>query len=177
MDPLSLINQVAPSFVLPDRDGTLHQLEDWRGRLVILVFWSPDCPHAVRLDEHLRVLARQGWGDVALLRIAGSLDGVEGERCLLDDLPSEVILVDEAQQVADMFCAQVTPHVVVLDAAGIVRYSGAPDDATLRQRTPTRSYLSEALEAIRSGQLPEFQTCPAFGCAIVRRHAPPRAGS
>lgn len=169
MDPLSLVNHPAPHFLLLDREGRPHRLDDWRGRLVVLVFWSPECGHVARLDARLHELKQQAWEDVAVVRIASCPDGTAAEDRLLE--ACEPILIDEAQQAAEAFGAQVTPHVVVLDAGGIVRYVGAPDDVTLRQRTPTRVYLEEAVQALRSGRLPDPQAVPAFGCAIARRCA------
>jgi peroxiredoxin len=169
MDPVSLVDQPAPPFTLPDRQGRLRRADEWRGRLTLFVFWSYECSHATRLDARLHHLRQHGWSDVAVVRIACSPEspgnGARGPGLEVSD----PILIDEAQQVADLYAARVTPHVVVVDAEGIVRYIGAPDDVSLRQRTPTRSYLEDAVEALRAGRCPEPQAVPAFGCAIARR--------
>jgi len=34
----------APGFELPDIDGKLHRLEDYRGKVVVLNFWATWCP-------------------------------------------------------------------------------------------------------------------------------------
>jgi peroxiredoxin len=169
MDPVALLNLPAPEFVLPDREGVPFQLADVRGRLVVLVFWSAECPHATRLDPHLETLAQQAGQELAVLRIASSLPEAQDEPNP-SGLPwAGPLLFDVQQLVADLFGVLVTPHIVVIDRSGVVRYSGAPDDVTFRQRAPTRSFLDEALDALRSGGLPEPQAVPAFGCAITRR--------
>jgi peroxiredoxin len=169
MDPIALLNLPAPEFVLPDQEGVPFQLADLRGRLVVLVFWSAECPHATRLDPHLETLARQAGQELAVLRIDSTPPAGQEEPHPSGLLWAGVILLDAQQSVADLFGALVTPHIVVIDRSGIVRYSGAPDDVTFQQRTPTRSYLDEALEAVQSGRLPDPQAVPAFGCAITRR--------
>jgi len=79
-----------------------------------------------------------------------------------------IVLIDPACQVADMFEAQTTPHVFVIDREGILRYRGPVDDVTFRQKVPTRFYLDMAVESLLEGQLPTLTEAPAYGCAIVR---------
>ena len=168
MDPLARINLPVPEFVLPDQAGVPFRLADLHGRLVVLVFWSAECPHATRLDPHLEALAQQAGEDVAILRISDSPSAAQEEPQPSAPASGGVLLIDSQQSVAELFGALVTPHIVVIDRSGIVRYSGAPDDVTFLQRTPTRSYLDEALEAVQAGRLPAPQAVPAFGCAITR---------
>jgi len=55
-----------------------------------------------------------------------------------------------------------------VDRAGVLRYRGAVDDTSFRQRVPTRSYLDEAVDALLDGRLPTVAEVPAFGCSIIR---------
>jgi len=55
-----------------------------------------------------------------------------------------------------------------VDREGILRYRGAVDDITFRQRKATRFYLEEAVEALLDNRVPELQETPAYGCTIVR---------
>jgi hypothetical protein len=56
----------------------------------------------------------------------------------------------------------------VIDAEGRLRYQGAFDDVTFRQRTATRWYAIEALEALLAGQPVAIPETPAYGCSIQR---------
>lgn len=78
------------------------------------------------------------------------------------------VLVDVQHAVADLYGAVTTPHVFVIDREGILRYRGAVDDITFRQRFATRFFLQEAIEALLEGRLPALPETPAYGCAIVR---------
>jgi hypothetical protein len=78
------------------------------------------------------------------------------------------VLIDAQHRIADLYGAQTTPHVFVVDANGLLRYRGAVDDVTFRQRQATRFYLEEAVEALLEGRSPEIQETPAYGCTIVR---------
>lgn len=163
------LNRLAPDFELPDLAGRLHRLSDYRGRIVIVNFWSADCPHVERTDAlMLASLAR--WGEnVALLSIASNanestsvVESVSRGRGL------PVVLLDAEHKVADRYDVQITPEVYVIDREGVLRYRGAVDDVNFRQREPKRNYLNEAVDALLAGDLPAMGEVPAFGCALVR---------
>ena len=88
----------------------------------------------------------------------------------------KTVLLDPAQAVADAYQAQATPHTFVVDEQGVLRYRGAPDDTGFGFRPATRSYLADALAALRTGSLPDPAETPARGCAIVRRLDPGSKG-
>jgi hypothetical protein len=79
-----------------------------------------------------------------------------------------LLLLDENHRVADLYEAITTPHVFVMDRGGILRYRGAVDNVSFRQRRPTRFYLDEAVEALLAGHFPPVVETPAYGCTIVR---------
>ena len=78
------------------------------------------------------------------------------------------VLIDAQHFVADLYEAVTTPHAFVVDRQGILRYRGAVDDVTFRQRKATRFYLEEAVEALLEDRLPELTETPPYGCTIVR---------
>lgn len=171
MDEKIVINvdSPAPDFSLPDLNGDLHWLSDYVGRIVLLNFWSAECPWSSRGDEEILELVKD-WGQaVAYLPIAAN---VNEDRGMINDesrkrgLP--ILLIDNNHQVADLYGAVTTPHIFVIDALGILRYQGAFDDVTFRQRTPTQNYLKTAVEALLRNQLPDPAQTPSYGCIIVR---------
>ncbi len=178
MAPLTLVNRPAPDFTLPDLDGKERRLSETRGRILVLAFWSAECPHAARLDADLARLAT-GWPEeVVLWRVACMANEAAAlirDRARAIDLAP--ILLDADQAVADVYGVQVTPHLFLVDRGGKIRYCGAPDDVTFRQRVASRSYLEEAMQALLRRALPAVNETPAFGCALVRsRPLPSRDG-
>jgi peroxiredoxin len=163
------INQPAPDFQLPDLQGALHQLSDFRGRIVIVNFWSAECPHSERTDRSTMACLVQ-WGQaVQMLSIAANRNEpvpMLAEAARVRRLP--MVLVDADDAVADAYEAVTTPHSFVVDRDGILRYRGAVDDVTFRQRKATRFYLEEAVERLLAGRLPELQETTSYGCTIVR---------
>jgi len=163
------INQPAPEFTLPDLNGRIHMLSDYRGRIVIVNFWSAECPHSERFDTDITACLAQWGADVALLSVASNANEPEGMLAAAArrrKIP--VVLRDADRSVADRYEAQTTPHVFLIDRQGILRYRGAVDDVSFRQREPTRFYLREAVEALLAGRLPEIADVQPFGCTIVR---------
>jgi thiol-disulfide isomerase/thioredoxin len=163
------LNQPAPEFTLPDLDGRIHMLSDYRGRIVIVNFWSAECPHAKRVDTDITACLVQ-WGvDVVLLPVASNANESDGMLVAVArqrKLP--LVLRDADQSVADRYEAQTTPHAYVVDRQGILRYRGAVDDVAFRQRVATRFYLKDAVEALLASSLPEVTEVQPFGCTIVR---------
>ena len=163
------INQPAPDFQLPDLRGKHHKLSDYHGKIVILNFWSAECPHSERTDRSLLKYLVKRDVDVKLLSIAANRNE---SLSMLEDVSKmrqiPEVLIDAEHVIADIYEAVTTPHVFVVDREGILRYCGAVDDVTFRHRQATRFFLEEVVDALLAGQLPEVRETIAYGCAIVR---------
>ncbi len=163
------INQPAPDFELPDLHGKIHRLGDYRGRIVIVNFWSCECPHSRRTDKAIMSMFVQWRNDVVMLFIASNRnEKVQDVKKAAGARRLRTVLLDADCTVADLFEAQTTPHVFMIDREGILRYRGAIDDVTFRKRIPTRFFLDLAVESLLAGRLPELTDSPAYGCTIVR---------
>lgn len=163
------LNQPAPDFELPDLQGNPHHLSTYRGKIVMINFWSAECPHSERADKSLLERLSHWDGEVELLSVAANrnesaqmLEEVANARRL------PTVLIDVQHVVADLYEAVTTPHVFIVDRDGILRYRGAVDDVTFRHRQATRFYLDEAVQALLEDRVPELQETTAYGCAIVR---------
>jgi len=166
---MATLNQPAPNFELPDINGKVQRLSDYRGKIVILNFWSCECPHSERTDYAIMAMFVQWRDDVAMLSIASNRNEIVATVkpvAKARALPN--VLMDAQCFVADLYEAQTTPHVFVIDRDGVLRYRGAVNDETFRQRKIARFFLDEAVEALLAGRLPTTAESPAYGCAIVR---------
>lgn len=167
---LLTINQPAPDFTLPDLNGQMHSISDFRGQILIVNFWSAECPWSLRVDQALVKQLRQ-WGDrVIWLSVASNLN--ESKDLLLQEslqrkLP--LVLHDENNSIADLYAALTTPHLFVVDSEGILRYQGAYDDVTFREQEPTQDYLVMAVNALLLGEQPKLSQTDSYGCSIVRQ--------
>jgi peroxiredoxin len=164
--PKPVIGEPAPFFQLVDLDDQPVTLDRFLGRTIILNFWSADCPWSERADRAL-----VAWQDrVELISVAVNDEPPD----LLNEAAAErglrLVLRDPDQQVADLYGVIVTPQLFLIDSGGILRYQGAFDDVTFRQKDPTRLYLIEALEALLEGAPISEPETPPYGCAIVRKN-------
>jgi peroxiredoxin len=163
---------LAPQFTLPDLEGHPHSLKDFRNRIVIINFWSAECPWSQRCDTELRSLLDEWGKQVDLLTVASNAnESIEMLKQAAAERQLPIVLHDADQIVADLYRAKTTPHLFVLDSNGILRYQGAFDDITFRQREATAKYLPAAIEALLAGRKPENAQITPYGCALVRHSA------
>lgn len=164
-----MINSPAPDFSLPDLEGRIHHLSGYRGQIVVVNFWSAECPWSAQSDAVLEQDARAWGARVVVLRVASNANESDD---LLRQTARErglrPVLKDADAHTADLYAAQTTPHCFVIDQAGILRYRGAFDDRTFRQRTASRFYVREAVHALLEGRLPAVQETAPYGCTITR---------
>lgn len=163
------IGRPAPDFSLIDLQGEPHTLSELRGRLVVVYFWSAECPSVKRADQLLEEWL-PAWGRrvVALPVASNSNETPEMLSQVAFDRSLSLVLRDAGHHLADAYGATTTPHVYVIDENGVLRYQGGIDDTTFRQRTPTRFYLKEAVEALLAGAAPDPAETAPYGCTIVR---------
>lgn len=155
-------------FTITDLDGNSRELNEFKGKVVIINFWSAECPWAKRFDETVLPMIDAWNGEVVLLQIASNANET------LDEIKSvatvrglDLILLDSDQAVANMFGAVTTPHVYIIDREGVLRYQGAFDDVKFRQPEPTINYLELAVEALLDGKTPELDSVDPYGCTVV----------
>ncbi len=169
MDTIIKIGELAPRFRLYDLNGEAHTLEDFLGWIVVLNYWSAECDWCKRVDIELVNLVGPWKDRVKVFWIASNenesrelIEKTATERKLPD------VLLDSDHQVADLYGAQTTPHFFVLDVGGTLRYQGAWDDITFRNRTATQVYMPVVINALICGQAPAVTSTPAYGCTLVR---------
>jgi thiol-disulfide isomerase/thioredoxin len=114
----------APGFSLIDVRQQLHDLADYRGKVVILEFMQVACPHCAAFNSVLQKV-EQKYGDrVAVLAIVNPPSDVPKVNAyLITNKVSHPILFD-CGQVAYSYLRTTsfdTPHVYLIDANGGIR--------------------------------------------------------
>jgi peroxiredoxin len=127
------IGEPAPALALPDLTGKTVELADFRGRLTLVLFWSPRCGFCQQMLPGLKAWeAHLPEGAPQLLVV--STGSVEENRA--QGLRSPVVL-DQAFAVGNAFGADGTPMAVLVDAAGHIASnlaSGAAEVLALARR-------------------------------------------
>lgn len=167
-----LINRFAPDFSLSAVNGSRVSLSDYRGSFVVLTFWSAECPWSRRADV-LLVYRSLSWTPKGVNIVGVASNVTETENEIAHEIEKRGIrypvLLDLEQSVADAYKAQTTPHFFVLDKRGIVRYTGALDDASFKQPRPKVLHLDRAVAALLENRTPDPAVTLPYGCAIVRQ--------
>jgi peroxiredoxin len=172
------LGAMAPGFALTDLDGVAVRLDDLRGKTVVLEWFNPGCPfvkYAHGEDGPLRDLPAEAIEEgVVWLAINSGGPGKQGHgletnqesRAEWDmDYP---VLLDESGETGQRYDARTTPHMYVIDPAGVLVYAGALDNqplGRLKGDAPT-NFVTEALADLSAGDAVGTPETKAYGCSV-----------
>jgi len=172
----SRIGRPIDEFKLHDWRGLEHKLSQLSGdhKLVVVAFLGCECPLAVtyapRLEEIAKRYAEQGVAVVGInSNRQDSLTDV-GNFAKRHEL-TYPLLKDPDNGVADLFGAERTPEVFVLDASRTVRYRGRIDDqfgVGIQREKAKSNDLTAALDQLLKGEAVTVPETQAPGCLIGR---------
>jgi peroxiredoxin len=172
--------QPAPDFTVRDSAGRDVRLSSFKGKPVVLEWTNHDCPYVRKHygTGNMQALQRDATGQgVIWLTISssstgaqGHVNGLEAEKLTSDRKASPTaFLLDHDGRVGRLYGATATPHMYVIDKAGVLAYMGAIDDkpSTNRDDVPiARNYVREALGAVQNGQPVKTASTRVYGCSI-----------
>ncbi len=169
MATLIELGQKIPEISSVDLHGERHSSHEVQGKILVLIFWSAECPWSERADKVLSTW-REAWGErVVVWMIASNRNETANDMLeIAQDRKLGTVLLDDELSLADQFGAVTTPHCFVIDTQGTLRYRGAIDDVNFRQREATQFFLKEAVDALLSGGRIDPVETPGYGCTIVR---------
>jgi peroxiredoxin len=170
------LGTIAPSFRLPDTDGRLVSLQDFRdAEALLVIFMCNHCPFVQHLRGALAQFARDYQGTGLALVGINSNDVVNYP----DDRPEKMAeekkkfgygfpyLYDETQEVAKAYRAACTPDLFLYDADRRLAYRGQFDDSRPGNGTPTTGAdLREAVDAVLARKPVAKEQKPSIGCNI-----------
>ncbi len=169
---MTVIGDRAPTFALPDTEGTTH--EPGGGPVMVVVFTCNHCPYALAWHERIVGVAGDyaGRGVRVLAVNPNDAERYPGDsplqmraRVERGEFGGVPYLRDESQDVARAYGAKTTPDVFVLDAGGVLRYRGAPD-GDYDDPAQDAAFLRGALDAVLDGRDPDPPETPPVGCSI-----------
>lgn len=173
------VGEIAPDFELRDVNGRAHRLSQYRGKIVVLEWFDPQCPFVTYayddgpLTEMRTRYAAAGiaWLGVystnaAHAAMAPSLLREFAERRKL----AAPILIDADGSVGKLYAARTTPHMFVINNRGLLVYSGALDNAPrgiVERAAGKTNYVDSAIEDLRSGHAVTISSTRPYGSAIL----------
>lgn len=166
----------APDFSLPDTNGKIVSLADFRNQTaLVVIFMCNHCPYVIHIRDGLAQLAR----DYAPRSV--SLVGINANdvKNYPADSPARMqaevktagyifpYLYDETQAVAKSYRAACTPDIFLFDQNRRLVYRGQLDDSRPGNGLPvTGRDLRAALDALLAGQPVPAHQKPGLGCNI-----------
>jgi peroxiredoxin len=177
------IGEPAPDFDLLDLEGRRYKLSHFRGKMIVLEWFNPDCAavvYAYGEGELREMKARHASNGIVWLTINSSAPGETGADLALNQQfvanhhLTQPILLDPTGVVGRSYGARTTPEMFVVNERGVLVYSGALDNAprgrvqSLAQKT---NYVEMAIADLRSGHAVTQTNTRPYGCEI--RYARP----
>jgi len=174
------VGEPAPDFTAPPTKGTPVSLGEYKGKIVILEWTNHECPYVRKHYEsgNMQALQREATGQgVVWLTLISSAKGEQGyvSAGQADDLTAvrkatpTAVLLDEKGTVGHLYGATNTPHMYVVDKAGMLVYAGAIDDRPTTRRADVQganNYVRAALESVAAGQPVKTPVTRAYGCTV-----------
>ncbi|MFO0562207.1 MAG: TlpA disulfide reductase family protein [Polyangiales bacterium] len=117
-------NRTAPDFTLRDKDGRPVRLSDFRGRTVVLHFWSRTCPPCI--DELQRSLPAfdelvHGRQDVALVLVTTDPNWESVSTLVPEGFRSPILFDPQSSVVGAKYGTRLFPETWVIDPRGVIR--------------------------------------------------------
>lgn len=176
----AMVGSPAPDFTLTDSMGKQHSLKDFKGKVVVLEWFNPECPF---VKKHYKPGAMQTSqqkvtaGGAVWLTINSSAEGKQGHLTaeaankLKEDqkIASTAILFDPEGTVGKSYGAKTTPHMFVVAADGTLAYAGAIDSTASADSDDipnSTNYVLNAVEALTAGKKVEPSSTSPYGCSV-----------
>src|SRR5688572_17122412 len=129
----------APGFSLPDLQLKQHDLQDYRGKVVVIDFMKTDCPKCQEVTKTIEAVKTKYADKIQALSVVNLPDNQSTvSRYIATNKATTPFLFDCGQMTASYL--QITPknptvhlpHVIVIDKTGMIRRDLAEDAATLQ---------------------------------------------
>ena len=170
------LGKPAPDFTLAALDGSEHSLAAHKGKIVVLEWFNPGCPFVKFAWGEGPFKGKGTWGtDVVWLTINSSAPGKQGNGADANKAVASEwgiqhpVLLDESGTVGKTYGAKTTPHMYVIDKAGMLVYAGAIDDRPTSRKSDVQganNYVRAALQSVAAGEPVKTPVTRAYGCTV-----------
>ena len=124
----SVLGRRAPGFSLPDTRFQQHDIQDYRGKVVLIDIMRTDCPHCQQLTLALHQVKAKYGDKVQILSVVNPPDNQASvQKYITAHKVTNPVLFDCGQMAASYL--QVTPknpsvsvpHLIIVDKTGMIR--------------------------------------------------------
>ena len=174
------VGKSAPDFSLIDANGKAHELQQYRGKYVVLEWVNYDCPFVKKHYDSGKMQELQATytgRDVIWLSINSSAPGNQGNfkskeinrRAKAHGAAFSAYLIDSDGKVGKAYGARTTPHMFIVDPQGQIVYAGGADNirsAKVEDIGKAKNYIAAALDEALAGQPITDSISKAYGCSV-----------
>jgi peroxiredoxin len=165
------VGDKAPNFKAESTDGKVLTVGDFKDAKVLVVcFTCNECPVAAAYEDRF-IEFNKKYHDKDVKFVAINVNVTEDLKAMKKRAEEKSLnypyAYDGSGRSAEAYGAKVTPHLFVIDSAGIVAYIGSFDDNMAADKAK-KHFVADAVDAVLAGKMPETTTNEAFGCTIKR---------
>ncbi len=174
------VGEKAPDFIGTDTHGITHNLDDYRGKTIILEWTNHECPFVKKhygsgsMQSLQKEAVEQG---IVWLSIVSSAPGRQGyttaeeANSVIADTESHATerFLDPEGAIGHLYGARVTPHMFIINPDGTLAYDGAIDDMpgpNPKTLDKAHNYVRAALTDLSNGKPIRTAKTSPYGCAI-----------
>lgn len=174
------VGQPAPDFTLTDSNGKSRSLSEFKGKIVVLEWNNPECPFVGKhygSGNMQRQQADATAAGVIWLTINSSATGKQGD---IDGAAANAYiakvgakqsayLLDPTGRVGHLYGARTTPHMFVIDKAGVLRYMGGIDSIASTDKedlAKSTQFVPQVLAELKAGKAVSVTTSQPYGCSV-----------
>ncbi len=174
------IGEKAPAINVKDVSGKDFNLEDHKGKIVVLEWTNHQCPFVVKHYSTGNMQAVQKTAadnGVIWVSIVSSAPGKQGfvspeeAAAISDENESNATtkILDPLGEIGKAYDAKTTPHMFIINAEGNIAYKGAIDDnpsPSAKAVEGAKNLVLAALDDISAGRSVAVSQTSPYGCSI-----------
>ena len=174
------VGEAAPAISATDIHGNAFNLEDHKGKTVVLEWTNHQCPFVVKhysTNNMQRVQKQATDNGVVWVSIVSSAPGRQGYVSAKEAIEIEnkagayatTRILDSSGAIGKSYGARTTPHMFVISPEGKVAYAGAIDDnpsPSPRAVEGSKNLVLAALDDISAGRSVAVPRTAPYGCSV-----------
>lgn len=174
------VGAAAPDFTATDSSGKTVSLHDFKGKIVVLEWFNPNCPFVKKFyskGDMQRFQQQATAQDVVWLTVSSSAEGKNGYLTKESAtstrqelaMKSSALLLDSSGTLGKLYGARTTPHMFVVDSFGKLSYVGAIDSSPSADSDDiagATNYVLGAIEALKAGKPVTPPSTEPYGCSV-----------
>lgn len=170
----------APNIIAKDIHGNTFNLENQKGKIVVLEWTNHLCPFVVKHYSTGNMQAAQKKAtdnDVIWVSIVSSAPGKQGFTSPEEAIQIEAQkgahattrILDPLGEIGKTYGAKTTPHMFVISPEGNIAYQGAIDDnpsPSAKAVEGSKNLVLAALDDLSAGRSVEIPQTAPYGCSV-----------